>query len=460
MTRTGILSVLTGLLLSGCAPTPMNPAANAPATVSGGFVEARDNAVNPSPHQPVWWRLFNDPVLDRHVERALAANANVRVAIANLQTSRATARQARGALYPRAGVESGVGPIDAVNQPSTTMVPTTDYDIGGAVAYEIDLFGRVRSASAAARADAEASAALLDAARVTVAADTLLAYVDLCGAIANERIANEAIKAQQRSTELVAKQLREGEISPLELSQARTLLRRAEAALPQFSADRRRALFQLATLQGKPPAEGDSLEIGCMAPPKLTTEIPVGDGAALIARRPDIREAERRLAAATARIGVATADLYPRISLGGSAGLISGGFDSFFTPLISWAFLDWSAVRGRIEAAKGTEAAALANWDVVMLRALREVETALADYRAEALRSHALIDALSESETAASRAHTRYRLGADSYLLVLDAERTRNDAASQMAASDIRKAQIQVTLFRALGGGWELASAQ
>lgn len=459
MSRVPLLSTLSALLLGGCVTTASTPQINVPPAASGGFVETRNNAVTPAPTQAIWWRLFDDPVLDRHVERALAANASVRVAVANLQTSRAAARQARAAFYPRAGAESGVGPIKAVDQPSTTMIPTTDYDIGGTVAYELDLFGRVQSASSATRADAQASAAALDAARVTVAADTVLAYVDLCGAIANERIAHETVQAQRRSVELVNKQLEEGDVSPLELAQARALLHRAEAALPPFSADRRRALFQLATLQGKAPAEADGLEVGCTTPPKLATEIPVGDGAALIARRPDIREAERHLAAATARIGVATADLYPRISLGGSAGLLSGGFDTFFTPLISWAFLDWSAVRGRIEAAKGTEAAALANWDAVMLRALREVESALADYRAESIRGRALAGALAESEKAAARARTRYRLGAESFLLVLDAERSRNDAASQMAASDIRKAQIQVTLFRALGGGWETSSA-
>jgi outer membrane protein TolC len=249
--------------------------------------------------------------------------------------------------------------------------------------------------------------------------------------------------------------LRYGEVSPLELAQSQALLRRAEAVVPPFEADRRRALFRLATLQGKPPAEADTMPVGCAGPPKIDTEIPVGDGAALIVRRPDIREAERKLAAATARIGIVTADLYPRISLGGSAGLKSGVFDAFVTPLISWALLDRNAVRAKIAAARGTEAAALANWDVVMLRALREVESALADYNAEHMRQASLSEALLEHEKAMKRARSRFRLGAESYLIVVDKERSRNEMEGQLSASDLRIAQIQVALFRALGGGWE-----
>lgn len=450
--------VLTSLL-SGCVSLPVTPPTIAPPSAQGTFVEAGGNAVSLAPVPPNWWRLFDDPVLDGHVERALLANADLRVALANLDVARAAGRQANAVRLPRVGVESGAGPINAVDQPSTTTVPTTDYDIGATVAYEIDLFGRLRSATSAARADADASAAALDAARVTVVAETVAAYVDLCGALSNALIARDAVSSQQRSSDLIAQQLRYGEVSPLELAQSQALLRRAEAVVPPFEGDRRRALFRLATLQGKPPAEADTLPVGCSAPPKIKFEIPVGDGAALIARRPDIREAERKLVAATARIGIATADLYPRISLGGSAGLKSGAFDAFLTPLISWAFLDRNAVRAKIAAARGSEAAALANWDGVMLRALREVETALADYRAESVRHASLAEALLENDKTVKRARARFRLGADSYLLVLDAERSRNDTASQQSSSNLRIAQIQVSLFRALGGGWEQASA-
>jgi len=441
-------------LLTGCAAQTASPPAVRLVGAGEAFVGVRDN-VTRAPVPPGWWKLFNDPVLDAHIVRALSTNADLRVAIANLEVARAALRQTRAAQLPGVGVESGIGSIYAKDQPSSTLVPTTDYDIGLTVAYEADLFGRLRSATAAVSADAAASSAALDAARVAVVADTVSAYVDLCGALANARVAKEQVAAQQRSVDLLARQLREGEVSPLELAQARALLIRAEAVPMQFEADSRRALFRLAVLQGIAPAAADSLEVGCKAVPTMNAAIPVGDGVSLMARRPDIREAEHRLAAATARIGVATADLYPRIQLGGSVGMISGVSDAFITPMISWAFLDRSGARARIQSARGAEAAALANWDVVLLRALREVETALADYSAERARRAALALALVESDKVATRARVRFDLGADSYLLVLDAERTRNEAVGQLAASDLRIAQIQVLLFRALGGGWE-----
>ena len=155
------------------------------------------------------------------------------------------------------------------------------------------------------------------------------------------------------------------------------------------------------------------------------------------------------------RIGVATADLYPRISLGGSAGLIGGGFDAILTPLMTWAFPNQSAARAKIAAARGGEAAALASWDAAILRALREVETVLADYRSEDESQSCAFRSTAGEREGDGRARSRHRLGAESYLIVVDTERTRNDTAALLAASDLRLAQLQVALFRALGGGWQ-----
>lgn len=449
--------MLAGLASAGgCASGPADIGPIAPAKWHGGFAgAAADPAISQADLPEGWWRLFDDPALNAHVERALAANADLRVAIANIEVARAGRQAAQAARLPATVLESGAGPDKASTQPSTTSVPKTSYDLGATVAYEVDIFGRLRSQARAAAAELEASEAARDTVRVMVAADTVGAYIDACGAIAGARVASAQIATQQRSHDLVNEQLRAGDVSPYELSQARTLLERARAALPPFEADRQRALFRLATLEGLAPAEASSLSLACQGVPRARQAVPVGDGRALLARRPDIREAERKLAAATARIGVATADLYPRIQLGGSAGQIGGGFDAVLTPLISWAFPNQSAARARIASAKGTQAAALAGWDVAVLRALREVETALADYRAERERNAVLADALAEAGRVRRRADARHRLGADSYLVVVDAERTRNDIDAQLVASTLRIAQTQVALFRALGGGWQ-----
>lgn len=440
---------------SGCATAPEMPKPVPPEATLGAFVGATAAPVSSSPPPARWWRLFEDPVLDQHVQRALAANTDLRVAVANLDSARATARQASAARLPATVIESGVGPERADRQPSTSSVPKTSYELGITASYEIDLFGRVGNSARAARADAEASEALRDAARLAVVGDTVAAYVDLCAAVGNARLASSLIETQRGAYELIATQLRSGEVSPLELNQSRVLLDRLQATVPLYESDRRRSLIRLAILQGVPAGAATELASDCEGPPVIRVPLPVGDGANLLARRPDLREAEHRIVAATARMQVARSELYPRVQLGGSAGLIAGGSDAILTPLITWVFPNQSASRARIEAARGGAQAALAGWDRVMLRALAEVESSLAEFQAEHERQQSLASAAAESDLAASRARVRVRLGADSPLLVLDSDRARIDAAGQLLASRARLAQIQVSLFRALGGGWE-----
>lgn len=452
------LVALTSLVACGTTSEVRTPSSLPAAQME--FIEARTPGVVTTALPAQWWHLFDDTELDAHVERALTANADLHIAIANLETARAMVRQADAIRLPATVIESGAGPDQADKQPSTSSIPKTSYELGATVAYEIDLFGRLSSGVRAARADAAASAALVDAARIAVIGDTVAAYIDYCGAVQTRTLTKSLVRAHEHSFQLIDQQFQEGEVSPLEVAQAQTVLQRARANLAPLEADRRRALFRLATLEGFPPSATDGWHLSCHSIPKIEVPLPVGDGTALLARRPDIREAEQRVIAATARIDIAHADLYPKISLGSSLGLIAGRFDAILTPLITWSFPNRSAVRARIAAAKGQEAAALATWDAVILRALREVETALADYRAEQIRRAELMSALIESEKAVRRAQARFRLGADSYLLVLDAERTRTDIATLAATSDLRIAQTQIALFRALGGGWKQPSGQ
>jgi outer membrane protein TolC len=198
--------------------------------------------------------------------------------------------------------------------------------------------------------------------------------------------------------------------------------------------------------------------------PKIAQPIPIGDGAALIARRPDVRAAERRLAADTARIGVATSDLYPRISLGGQIGSTSAGLSDVFGggpfrwllgPLISWNFPNIAATRAKIAGAKADTQASLATFDGTVLTALQETETALSAYAHEIDRHQALIAARDEAQRAANVSLARQKQGTIDFLTVLDAQRTLADSQADLAASDARIAFAQVDLFKALGGGWQ-----
>lgn len=440
-------------LAGACMAPPAPPAAVASALMQGAFAATPTASLDPVPND--WWRLFDDVVLDRLVRASLSANTDLRVAFANLDASRAALRQANAARLPQTTIESGVGIDDPSNQPSSASVPATDYDVAATASWDIDLFGRLRSNALAARADADAQAAVLDGLRVAIAADTVLAYVDLCGAGLGANVSRAILAAQEENLRVVEDQYRAGELSPLEVSQAAGLVEAARASLEPFEAARTNALYRLATLQGLPPVSARQWQLECAALPKLGAAAPVGDGAALLLRRPDIREAERRLAAATARIGVARADLYPRINLGGALGLLAGSFTATASPLISWSFPNQAPVRARIAQAQATEQAALANWDVVVLRALREVETALSAYDAETRRAAALVTATHQAELYARRASARVRIGDAAPLLQIDAERTRATAALQQAQSELAVAQAQVALFKALGGGWQ-----
>jgi NodT family efflux transporter outer membrane factor (OMF) lipoprotein len=446
-----------GLLASACMTAPARPPTIAPPSAAGPFATTSAASIAPVPDD--WWRLYDDPELDRLVQSSLAANADLRVAYANLDGARAALRQAQAARLPQTTVESSLGIDDPAGQPSASSnVPATDYDIAATASWDADLFGRLRSAALAAQADAEVQAAALDGLRVAVVADTVLAYVELCGATQALTVAAEQVAVQERALAIVRDQLAAGEVSPLEVSQAANFVAATRATLAPFAATQANARYRLATLAGRPPSEARSAPVVCATPPKLRGPIPVDDGTALLLRRPNIREAERRLAAATARIGVARADLYPRVSLGGALGLLSGGLIATASPLVSWAFPNQAPARARIAQAQATERAALAGWDVAMLRALREVETALAAYDAEVRRNRALEDARAQGQLYARRAATRVRLGDAAPLLRLDADRTAAQASLAVAQSDLAVAQAEVALFRALGGGWRTAT--
>ena len=446
------------LLASACMSVPAPPPTIAPSGAIGDFAWLPVASIAPVPDD--WWRLYDDPVLDGLVRSALAANADLRVAYANLDGARAALRQARAARLPQTTIESALGVDNPAGQPSASgNVPTTDYDIAATASWDLDLFGRLRSAATAAGADAEAQAAVVDGLRVAVVADTVLAYVDLCGSTRAIATAREVAAAQDRSVDLVREQLRAGEVSPLEVSQVATIAAATRAALAPFEAQRANALYRLATLQGRPPAEARAYRFACTAAPRLRGAAPVGDGTALLLRRPDVREAERRLAAAAARIGVARADLYPRVNLGGAVGLLSGGISAAVTPLVSWAFPNQAPARARLEQARATERAALAGWDVAVLRSLREVETALATYDAETRRNRDLATASREAQAYARRAAARVRLGDAPGLLQVDAQRAAASATLQQVQSDLAVSQNEVALFRALGGGWRTDAA-
>lgn len=455
------------LALSGCAVGPNYVAPATPPAAEGAFVaEPGGNVTTAAAANDAWWRLYQDPVLDGLVADALAANTDVRVGVARLERARASLREAGADRLPSGNVQAGV---NRQRYPAIQTLPgfereNTIVDGGISVAYEVDLFGRVRRSVEAARGDVGAAQADLDAIRVSVVADTTRAYVDAASAAQRLAVADRVVALLDRALRVASGRQRVGLTTPLDTARIAALREQRRAEIPAISAERQAALFRLAVLTGRTPAQLPAAAGGRETPPSILQPIPVGDGAALLARRPDVRAAERRLAASTARIGVATADLYPRISLGASIGSTGLGFGDVFGagalrwlagPLISWAFPNQARVRARIGAARADVRAALASFDGSVLQALGETETALSNYARALDQRTALQAARDQAERAVRIVRAQQREGQVDSLSLLDAERTFADAQAQLAVGDARIANAQVDLFRALGGGWQ-----
>lgn len=459
--------------LAGCAVGPNYETPRAAGSDTGAFAAA-GAGVAAGAAASQWWRLYNDPALDRLVQDALAHNTDLQQAVANLGQARALLNQARAGFFPSTAITAGdqFGRTPAANAAAAAQGRRAEnvwtYAAGLDVSYEVDLFGRVRRTVEQARASAQAAEAVRDTVAVTVAAETARAYADACAYGQALDVAKRSLEVVQQGYDITVRQRDAGGLSDFDVARQATLLAQTRAELPVAEGQRRSALFQLAVLTGRTPetliAEADA----CRAPPRLAQPIPVGDGAAMLRRRPDVREAERNLAAATARIGVATAGLYPTVTLGGALNSVAptlGGLGQYRNasfgvgPLISWTFPNTLVANAQIQQAKAAASGALANFNGAVLNALKETEQALSAYGVELDRHAALQTARDQSAEASRLAQVRFQAGGASFLDVLDAERTLVSAEAALAASDEALVADQITLFKALGGGWEEAPA-
>lgn len=462
-----MLGAASALALAACAVGPdyKAPQSASSQAAAGPFVSANSPSVSLDPVAADWWRLYDDPVLDTLVTDALAANTDVRVAVANIAKARAGLRGARADRLPQGQIGAGA---QYGRSPEGQRLPGADredwgVDVGLNVAYEVDLFGRVSRSVEAARGDVAAAEADAEAVRVMVVSDTTLAYADAASGAARLDVARRIVGLLDQQVKLTERRKEVGMATGLDLARIATLRDQRAADIPAIEAERQAALFRLATLTGRAPAQLPAIAAQRNISLEITDPIPVGDGTALLKRRPDVRAAERRLAADTARIGVATADLYPRVTLGGSVGSTGSGFGDIFGggplrwllgPLINWAFPNQEPARARIAAAEAEMQASLARFDGTVLNAIEETETALSSYARSLEQRQALRAARDQSERAARIVRAKRDEGASDSFEWLDAERTFAEAEATLAEQDARISQRQITLFRALAGGW------
>lgn len=432
--------------------------------LNGSLRQDADSVVS-APVPEDWWQLYQDPRLNQLVRQALASNSELRVAAANIAKARAQLEVAEsqggfggsGKLAAQRLQESG----EAFLQPEKVPVA----NIGEAIisaSYQFDLWGTFKRGTEAAQANADAVQAAADTARITLVADVVKAYTQVCSANEELHIARQSLDLQQQGVQLTQRLRDAGRGDETQVTRSQTQLKSLSAELPRFQAERETGLYTLAALLAKPVEQLPAGTADCAELPHLAQLIPVGDGAALLKRRPDVRQAERQLAAATASIGVATGALYPNISIGAQVGTI-GILDNLgepstnrwgFGPLVSWT-IPTNGTRARIREAEASTQAALAHFDGVVLNAIRETQTRLAQYSALLDRRDALAEAERSAQQAAEQTHRYFQAGRESFLADLQATRTYTDMRGQLAAANSQVAMGQISVFLALGGGWK-----
>ena len=466
---------VAAVALASCAVGPNYRAPTTPPSAAGPFVSTAPSSAAAEAVPPDWWRLYNDPVLDRLVLEALAENQDLKVAEANLANAEALVSQARAGLFPSttttASVDRGRVATAASDFPSLAKAKAsaiTTYSTGFSAAYQLDLFGQIRRSIEAAKANAQSAEAAEDAVRVTVAAETAAAYANVCGYAEQAAVARRSVRVIQNTYDITVRQRDAGALSDFDVARQATLLEQARAVVPTIEGQRRAALFELTALLGKTPAEAPADAAACQTPPKVDHPLPVGDGAALLKRRPDVRQADRQLASATAKIGVAVSGLYPSVSLGGSISgtatqpsqLLNYAAVAYSVgPLITWSFPNTLVALAQIREARAVASGALASFDSTVVQALKETEQALTTYAAELDRHAALTAARDRANEAFRLAQLQYQAGTASFLDLLTAETTVVSADQALAASDQLISSDQVAVFQALGGGWEDAPA-
>lgn len=428
--------------------------------------ELKEIAADPTlfaaaPYDPRWWRSFEDPVLDALEQAALEANHDVRMAVARLDQSRALFDEVGRERYPIVTVGASV---DAREQalPGFTDEPvrTTTYAAGFDAFWELDLFGRVRSAVRAADASAQSFEWSLEDVRVSVAAEVARNYFELRGLQQQLRVLERSLANQRETLRLTEVRRDAGFGEAQDVASAAARVAAIAAGIPPVRAAIAAREHRLAVLVGKRPGELP-VDLSPREYPPLAKALPIGDPATLLRRRPDVRAAEARLAAAAAREGVAAAELWPQLSVTGFLGFIAGRGSLFgrsesrawaVTPALSWAAFDLGSARARLRGAEAGTRELIAAYEQTVLLALEETENALAVYRERQQRLVQLTAQARESRRAADIARVRYKEGVADFLALLDAERTQLEAEEAVAEAEAGVFTAVVALYKSLGG--------
>jgi outer membrane protein, multidrug efflux system len=463
----GFLRPMSGaaaaLLLAACA---VGPDYQAPETPAATYRNALGDGFVAAPVEADWWRQFGDPVLDELMARAAAGSHDLKLAAARVDEARALFREQSldyaPAVTTHAGFTRQDAPVPQAGSPAPLRYDA--YELGFDAAWEIDVFGRVRRSVEGARATAELAEAEQRAAEVRLAAEVAREYFALRGAQRRLVVARDNLENQREVLRLTRVRLELGVGQELDVASARARFAETEALIPPLVVAEQRAGHRLAVLLGVRPGELGE-ELSPVPGIARIEEVRIGDAAGLLRRRPDVQAAERELAAQTARVGVATADLFPRLSVTGFVGFVSGSTATLgdgdtrawnVAPRLDWAAFDLGSARARLNAEEAGADAALARYEQTVLLALEETENAFVNYAEDQKRLLALAERATASRRAAELARIQYEEGAVDFLRLLDAESTVLDAEDSVTAAETALNTDVVAIYKALGGGWTL----
>ncbi|MGX9719909.1 efflux transporter outer membrane subunit [Stenotrophomonas acidaminiphila] len=465
MVRHALAAALPALLLAGCVT--VGPDYHAPAQAPVALQGAAAPVYSAQAPVASWWAQFDDPVLEQLMHAALSDNLDLKVALARVQQARAVFVESRLDQAPHV---TAAGSQDRRRQPDPVQggarVSSETWQLGFDAGWELDLFGRQRRAAEAARADLDAEWANLVDAQVLVAAEVARNYFELRGTQKRIAVAERTLLNLRDTQALTETRWQLGAGSELDVQSSRARLKAIEADIPLLEMAQTQSRHRLAVLLGQRPGALDAL-LQPREVPAFARALPLGDTTELLRRRADVRAAERRLAAATARVGVATADLFPRLSLSGfvgflggdASGLVNGANKAWsLTPSLSWAAFDFGSVRARLRASRAQADGVAAEYEKTVLLALEDAENALARYARQQARLAIVAEQAQAARRAESLAQIRYREGSEDFLALLDAQRNQLAADDALAAAEATVNVSVVGVYKALGG-WGQASA-
>ena len=454
-----ILALTAAFALAGCAVGPdyIRPASTLPES-------AQDVATAEAPVNPTWWTLFGDADLNALVEQTLAANQDLRAAIARLEAAEAAAREAGADYLPRIGLEASTGRNKSSGETfNGKKIGGATYNsnrVAATLSYEVDLWGRIRRNNEAVRADTLASRFGRDSLRLTLVGQVANEYLNLRSLDAQIDVTTQTLESRKQAFKIVQARVNGGTASGLEQAQAESALNGAQAQWSELNRQRALSESQIALISGQP---GMKIKATGLDQLPLPPTPPAGLPSALLEARPDIRQAEEKLVAANARIGVAKAAYYPTISLTGALGsesmalsnLFSGGAGIWSAALgLAMPIFDAGRTGARVDQATAAQKETLANYRKTVQTAFKEVNDAIVGLHAYSDEEAAYSAQVGASQKALDLAQKRYEAGYSGYMDLLDAQRTLNSAQLQYLASRKSRLGAAVDLFKAMGGGW------